>query len=390
MKKSLFMLSLLAALFTVSCSDDDNNENGGEQTGGTAMPTEIQGMYVLNEGNWGANKTSVDYLDLSSTPTVYTTNIWAQRNATAVMGLGDMGNDMNIYGSKLWMIINGSNKVEIADVATCEKLTHVDVPNGRSLAFDGGYAYVTSYAGTSMSNGNASPGCVYKIDTVTLKTVARADVGFQPEEIAVVDGKLYVANSGGYCAPDYDSTVSVIDINSFKEIEKIDVAINLHRLKADGDGKLWVTSRGDYGATAAKLFVMSKNSEGKMVVTKEIDKVLADFCIVGDSLYYYSSEWNYATSGYTVSYGIINTKTCEEVAQTLFKTPAEADNIMMPYGIIVSPYCSEEHPGRRDFFIMDAMDYTSSGKVHHFNADGTLNHSYAAGDLPGHAAFVLK
>ncbi len=390
MKKSLFILPLMAALFTASCSDDDPVTSGGEQTGGTATPTEIKGMYVLNEGNWGANKASVDFLDLSTTPVVYTTNLWAQRNATEVMGLGDMGSDLKIYGSKLWMVINGSNKVEIADVATCEKLGMVDVPNGRALAFDGGYAYVTSYAGTSMENGNASPGCVYKIDTVTIKSVARVDVGFQPEEMAVVDGKLYVANSGGYCAPKYDRTVSVIDIATFKEEEKTDVAINLHRLKADNDGKLWVTSRGDYISIPAKLFVMEKNAEGKMVVSKTIDKAPADFCIVGDSLYYYTSEWNYATSGYDINYGIINTKTCEEVATTLFKTPADAAHIMMPYGIIVCPQMSETHPGARDFFIMDAMDYTSSGKVHHYNADGTLNHSYTAGDLPGHAAFVME
>ncbi len=390
MKKSLFILPLMAALFAASCNEDDTIQTGGTQSGGAQTDGSIKGMYILNEGNWGANKASLDYLDLSSTPVSYTTNLWAARNPHETLGLGDMGSDLKAYGSKLWMVINGSNKVEIADVRTCEQLGKIDIPNGRSLAFDGGYAYVSSYAGTSMENGNASPGCVYKIDTTTMSIVSRVDVGFQPEEMAVIGGKIYVANSGGYCAPDYDRTVSIIDIATFQEIEKIDVAINLHRLKADSDGKLWVTSRGDYISIPSKLFVIGRNSEGKMAVTKTIDKTPADFCIVGDSLYYYSSEWNYAAGGYAISYGIINTKTCEEVASTLFKTPADAAHVIMPYGLIVNPTFSAAHPDARDFFILDAMDYTSNGKVHHFNADGTLNHTYSAGEMPGHAAFVME
>lgn len=390
MKKTLLTLPLMAMLMMASCSDDDTTSDNRTQPGGTQTSTTLKGMYVLNEGNWGANKASVDYLDLSSTPVGYTTDLWAQRNPSVVMGLGDMGSDMKIYGSKLWIVVNGSNKVEIADAATCQRLGVVDVPNGRFVAFSGAHAYVTSYTGTSMQDGNASPGSVYKIDTTTMKTVARIDVGLQPEEIDVVGDRIYVANSGGYSAPDYDRTVSVIDINTFKEIEKIDVAINLLRLKADNDGKLWVTSQGDYGATPAKFYVLNKDKDGKMRVQKTIDKTPISFCIVGDSLYYYTSEWSYITSSYAVNYGIINTKTCEEVASTLFKTPADAAHIMMPYGIIVCPGTNEAYPGKHDFFIMDAMDYTSSGKVHHFNADGTLNRSYNAGDLPGPAAFVMK
>ena len=42
--------------------------------------------------------------------------------------------------------------------------------------------------------------------------------------MAIVGDKLYVANSGGYRVPNYDRTVSVIDLKTFTEEKKIDVA----------------------------------------------------------------------------------------------------------------------------------------------------------------------
>ena len=84
-------------------------------TGRQAVKGEIVGMYLLNEGNMGSNRATLDYLDLSGNdPTVhYLRNIYSSRNPTTVMMLGDVGNDIQIYGSRLWLVINCSNKVEI-------------------------------------------------------------------------------------------------------------------------------------------------------------------------------------------------------------------------------------------------------------------------------------
>ena len=49
----------------------------------------------------------------------------------------------------------------------------------------------------------------------------------------IVDDYMYVANSGGYRAPNYDNTVSVIQMVDFKQVQQIPVGINLHRLKKD-------------------------------------------------------------------------------------------------------------------------------------------------------------
>src|SRR5574344_629033 len=67
-----------------------------------------------------------------------------------------------------------------------------------------------SYVGTSVIDYNRL-GAVYQIDTATCKVVKTVNVGYQPDELAIRNGKIYVANSGGYkgnMGRGYDNTVS--------------------------------------------------------------------------------------------------------------------------------------------------------------------------------------
>ena len=46
------------------------------------------------------------------------------------------------------------------------------------------------------------------------------------------------------------------------------------------------------------------------------------------------------------------------------------------------------NPLQRDFYLMDAKNYVSSGDLLHFHADGTFDWKVKTGDIPGHAAFL--
>ena len=81
---------------------------------------DIKGFFLLNEGNMGSNKASLDYYDYETG--VYTRNIYGERNPNEVKDLGDVGNDIKIYGGKLWAVINVSNYVEVMDVETVKLL----------------------------------------------------------------------------------------------------------------------------------------------------------------------------------------------------------------------------------------------------------------------------
>lgn len=378
MKHTLLYIAILMGL--MGCRTDDyiiymEDENVGVLT----EHTEVQGMYLLNEGNMGSNKCTLDYLDLSADTIHYLRNIYAERNPNEVKELGDVGNDAQIYGSRLWLVINCSNKVEVCRAQDAVKLGQVDVPNCRNVAFHDGYAYITSYVGPV----NVSEmGRVYKVDTLTLQKVDSVVVGYQPEEMAVVGDKLYVANSGGYRAPDYDRTVSVVDLRTFTEERKIDVAVNLHRCRADRHGQLWVTSRGDNRYEPSKVYWLAQDAQGQMQVGGSIDVPVSNLCIVGDSLYFYGSDYSAVTYDVTEAHGIINIGTHQQVSAQLSPS-AKFQQIKRLYGIIV-------HPANRDFYLFDARNYSSSGELLHFRADGSFNYKVRTGDVPAHAVFLTK
>ncbi len=383
--RKLFLLYFTALFCFAACREDAELVlSESTHTGSKAQHADILGMYVLCEGNMGSNKATLDYLDLSrsDSSTVYLRNIYSERNPSTVMSLGDVGNDCKIYGSRLWLVINCSNKVEVARAADAVRIGKVDIPNCRYVAFSGAYAYVSSYVGPVVVSGDTPRGMVYRVDTLSLQKTDSVVVGYQPEELAVVGQRLYVANSGGYRVPHYDRTVSVVNVATMQEERQIDVAINLHRLKADRHGQLWVTSRGDYFTQESQLYWLAPDSSGAMQVGGMIDTPVSDFCIVGDSLYFYGSQWNEATLTNTVTYGIINTVTHSIVTTRLSSAP-EINSIRMPYGIIVNPI-------GHDFYVMDAKNYVSSGELLHFLPDGTFDWRVWTGDIPAHAAFLFK
>lgn len=372
--------AILAAAATVSCRKADIiipsepvTVNPWEKVTG-----DIQGFFLLNEGNMGSNKASIDFYDYNTG--IYTRNIYGERNPDEVKDLGDVGNDIDIYGGKLWAVINCSNYVEVMDVETVRHITKIPIPNCRYLAFKDGYAYVSAYAGPVKIDQNARIGYVAKIDTVSLTVVDSCIVGYQPEEMAIVGDKLYVANSGGYRVPNYDRTVSVIDLNTFEEMYKIDVAINLHRLKPDRYGNLYVSSRGDYYNIPSKTYIIDTRTD-KVTDTLHL-LPNSNMTLSGDSLYVYSTEFSYITNQWTVSYAILDTKSKSVVTRNFIKDGTDK-NIKVPYGIAVNDLTGE-------FFVTDAKDYVSPGTLHCFSRDGIRKWSVTTGDIPAHIVFTRK
>jgi DNA-binding beta-propeller fold protein YncE len=340
----------------------------------TVVGTAIKGFYLLNEGNSGSNKATLDYFDYATGE--YHRNIYADANPTVPMEIGDVGNDLQIYGSKLYAVINCSNKIEVMDAATTKRLGQIDIPNCRYIRFNAGYAYVTSYAGPVEININYEQrGYVAKIDTSTFQVVATCLVGFQPDELEIVGDKIYVANSGGYMMPNYENTVSVIDLATFAETKRIEVAINLHRLKADQHGNLWVSSRGNYYDIPSRLYWINTQTdtyEGK------IDVPVSNFWLDGDSLYLYSAEFNYVSMKNEITYGIVDVATKNSVTQN-FITDGTEKEITFPHGIMV-------HPTTKDIYLTDAFNNVYPGSVFCFDRHGKKKWQVRAGDIPAHFA----
>lgn len=383
MKSIKYTITLSMTLFLAGCRHDE-----------LVVPTEydiindvpdpdtsIRGFYLVNEGNMGSNKCTLDYFDYFTG--LYARNFYAERNPNVIKELGDVGNDIGIYGSKLYVVVNCSHKVEVLDSRTGTRLGQVDIPNCRYVRFYRGKAYVSSYVGPVLIDPDAPKGAVYEVDTTSLKVTRKVSVGYQPEEMEIVDDYMYVANSGGYRVPNYDNTVSVIQMVDFKQVQQIPVGINLHRLKKDRYNKLWVTSRGDYQSRPSRMYVLDKRrGYNQMIVTDTLPFGVSNMVIRGDSLYFYSTEWNNYTQSNTITYGIVDVRTKQLVSNN-FITDGTEKEITIPYGIAV-------HPETGDILVTDAKNYVSSGTLYCFDRLGRKKWSVRTGDIPAHITFLKR
>ena len=377
------VLLLLLSLLLHSCRHDIIVWPSEEEEVGETRQDSILGFYLLNEGNMGSNKCTMDFYDYATG--TYTRNVYGNANPTVVKELGDVGNDLRIYGSRMWAVINCSNKIEVMEARTARRVGQVNLANCRYIAFHEGYAYVSSYAGPVQINpGYEQKGIVVKIDTATLEKVDTCIVGFQPDRLDITGGKIYVANSGGYMFPNYENTVSVIDLATFREEKRIPVAVNLHHLVADARGQVWVSSRGDYyGNTSALFCITDPAGEAhvrRVAASDGTDLVVENMTLCGDSLYLIGKEFSFTEMKDVENYAIVDTRT-HEVLTTSFITDGTEASIQEPYGIAV-------HPHTREILIGDARSHVNPGTLFCFSPDGLLLWKVRTGDIPAHFAFL--
>ena len=328
------------------------------------IPTEVTddvqkgGLYVLCEGNMGSNKARLDYMNLETG--MYYSNWYGSQNPTQVKELGDVGNDVQQYGSRLYAVINCSHKVEVMDLRA-QHISHIDIPNCRYMAFYGSKMYVSAYVG-SVANPDLL-GSVYEVDTATLAITREVKVGHQPDELCIMDDRLYVANSGGYLTDRYDSTLSVIDINGFAELTKIHVGINPTRVRKDNKGRLWVCCQGNYKERKPELVVW----DGYAIVQR-IATPCSNISICGETVYVLDNGNRKLRAFSTADF-------------TEQKTNITISSFENPYGLLATDEA---------LYISDAKNYVSSGVLHCYSYKGAERWTAKTGDIPGHLCRVQE
>lgn len=304
-------------------------------------------MLVLNEGLFNLNNSTLAKIDMHDNSIDY--DFFGSVNRR---GLGDTGNDMKQYGGKVYIVVNVSSQLEIIDPNTGLSLKQIPFFNEsgvarqpRFLAFDKGKAYVSNF-----------DGWVARIDTVSLEVDGWVKCGRNPDNLTIANNKLYVSNSGGLDNPNYDTTVSVVDLDSFQEIKRIEVGKNPGAIVADSEGDVYVVIRGD---VADSQYVMKKiDSEIDEVITVFDDLNPLELEIFNDRIYMYSYDYS--------------TKECwlkvfdclsERVVNHNFIS--DGTEIQTPFGITVDP-------NNGDVYITEAYNYVNWGDVLCFDRYGKL------------------
>jgi len=329
-------------------------------------------FFLLNEGEWSKNNATLGFFNRKTTE--YKRDVFSQINPNVVGGMGDVGNDLMIYGGKLYAVINCSNLVRVMNAKTAQYIGSVNITNCRNINFYNGKVYVSSWSDITYGNADKN-GYIVEIDTANLQIIRKVDVGRQPEEIEFLNGKMYVANSGGYTA-ELDSTISVVNLQTFTEEKKIVVAKNPQKLCKAGN-TLYTLALGNYYDIDPDIYVIENDKK-----VGNLGIYASNFCICGDSLYILSNETDWSAGTTVAKYIIYNVKNQQVVTEN-FITDGTQENIATSYGIAVNPTTKE-------IFVTDAKNYTTSGELFCFSPAGKKLWNVSTGVIPKKIVFLWE
>ena len=309
------------------------------------------GVYILNEGNFQRANASLSYY-VPDAGTVIA-DIFRQENGRE---LGDTGNSLTEHQGRVYIVVNGSNRIEVIEHATKRWIKTITLPPGaspRHIVFDDrGRGFISHLYTNDVS--------VY--DDSMNAIIGRIPVGPNPEQLLVAGGKLFVTNSGLGAGSD----VSVIDLSSpsFTVLATVKVGDNPTAIATSQQGKVVVLCTGAYNDfqdpnddTPGMLYELNTESmraTDSLVLGGHPQRLVMDAS--GD---FYS----------VLEDGIM--KVLWTARQTI------------PKFIPGAFYSVFYHRSTNMLYVADPLDYVQPGRVHIYGMTGLLQRSFTVGIIPG-------
>jgi hypothetical protein len=308
------------------------------------IPENISGAFlVLNEGLFQHNNSSITWFHWHTQQN--TSELFEKKN---FVGMGDTGNDMAIYGENIFVLMNNSHVLHVLNRSTGKLREQIHLAeNGigaspRRVAFHLGKVYISAFNGY-----------LYKLDTNQWILEDKIQLGANPDQMLLVNNELWVSNSGGLIAAG-DSTISVVDLNTFSETNRITIGRNPGSI-VHLDGNIYAVSRGDYVSIPSKLVKINAQTK---TVTLSQEKNLSSLHVFREKLY----ATGYFFESSSSALHELNPLDFTELSTNLI----ENLSIQTLYGF--------EHMevfGQEVFAFLDARQFIHQGKV--IVTDGAFN-----------------
>ena len=340
MKKNLLALGiiLMSALTFTACSDDNGNDDGVQPS------LSSTNTYIPCAGNYMKNDGTVGLLDYNTgnrpnAPFLYYDAYQAQ-NGT---GIGD-AQDLIIVGNKIIVTSTSSSKLEILNrLGKLEHRVKLHNTQPRFLATDGKYVYFSAYTGK-----------VYKVNPNDYKKtiIDSVIVGSHPEALSVANGKLYV-NMSDY---NYDGTgksVSVVDLNTFKKIKELQVALNPYDQSYSVDDKVYFASS-FHGEDAAVQVIDAKTDQ----VTTLCKANIFGYDKTKNRLICFSTQYDYTLKRFVVNKAFTYDIATKEQKELNLE------------GLISPSQVSVDNKGY--IYVIDTPKYSEPSRVFYYSPEGKL------------------
>lgn len=239
MKTKHLMIGLFTSLLTFnSCTEDE-----GVDFTPTIPGAYENGFLITNQGNFLSGDATVSYV--SDDFSTINNGIFEFHNNVA---LGDTAQSMAFYNELAYIVLNGSNKIEIVNKNTFlgEESITVGLENPRYITFSNGNGYVTNWGDGSDANDDF----IAIIDLATNMITSTIPIAEGPEHIITSNGKIYVSHKGGYGVGNIISVIA-----SDNSVTTINVGDAPDEMVLDASNNIWVVCGGETwpGETAGKI-----------------------------------------------------------------------------------------------------------------------------------------
>ena len=355
--KNTYLISRIKLFFGVFCltlfiTSCDKEESSGEYA---------DGVFIANEGGFGNNNGSVSFYSYSA-DSVYNNIFYSVNNRS----LGDVVQSVTVHNNKAYIVVNNSNKVEIADKNTFQEAGVIsDVSLPRYLIAQGNTGYLSCWGDNSVK--------VINLETNTVTQSVTVASG--PEKMCIVNDKLYVVNTGGYSV---DSIVSVIDLASLEVVENIIVKYSPQDIVVDKDNKIWVLCFGKVVYDVVDPYPIIEESASKIYkIDPESDAVVLEGELFQNQhpiqLEVSNDGTLYLGGGYTFA--------------GIYRLEIEGGSGALTQIIADYVYGLNINPGTNILYTLQAPTYTDPGILKRYELDGTLLGTYECGIGPNSASF---
>lgn len=344
-----FLLLAISASVLSGCDDESGPKGKYEE-----------GVFVVNEGTFGAGNGSVTYYNSSG---VAEQNIF--RNSVGDFA-GDVVQSLKFHEERAYLVINEDSKIEVVNGNTfgaITTITHADIDKPRYIEVIDDKAYISVW-GPYDENFSLIDSYVLVYDLNTGSVVKKIDTDEGTENL-LFNGERLFASNFNYGA---SSTVSVINPDDNSLIDNVEVSAGPAGMVTDANGKLWVVCVGGFEATNGYLYRINPE-------TLQIEDDITITGIPGSDIAVTPDKGTIIYSVGTSIYSLPINST-EEAAEPTF----EASEVTSLYALSVDPAAG-------NIYLGDAPSFSAIGKVYIYSSSGTKISSFEAGIGPTEIVF---
>ena len=317
------------------------------------------GVYIVNEGNFDWGHGSLYHYKNEEIGEKASQEVFFQKNK---FELGNVVQSLTLYGNKGYVVVNNSEKIEVADRNTMRWIGRIDMPKSSPrhiLPINNKKAYVTElYAGG-----------FWVVDLEKEEVVKKINASGWTENMVLLDKYVYMTKTRTVLDTKTDGQM-LLKINTSNDaiVDSVKLPFGPIDVKLDKNKKLWVLCNGGLIEKEPALvkidpktmrIIKQFNFENMSAISPSNLRINAE----GDELYF--------CNGGVYKMNIYS----DEIPKKEFISKGN----YLWYGMDVSP--------DGDIWVSDAIDYVQRGWAFRFTSNGEKLDSIRVGVIPNSFVF---